>query len=333
MEELGTAIESCPCGHVYHKACIRNWIIQKRVCPQCKGDALPLVSLTFNLFQFTNQPRGNNSIEMLGTLNAEITSINLNIETEIGEINILEPQLAECRAEERAFSEGAKFRLKSKQSLEDDFERVFRQLTHIETRRKQFTDEAEIMKDKLNRSSMEFTGDDIKSRRPTHSSDVPKISSFLIADSRKLKEIQKEIQDLNSRVVVHKNRIIDLNKSVKAFVANGRGDAIKNALKSSDNRTNGFVPIDSIGFKRRREEERSKEIENRKPTLFCENGVTRHENETGLRTLSELVAALSESEDIHDGPRRVEDPVPNSHVPRAGKLDSFLVTSGIIVLD
>ena len=333
MEELGTAIESCPCGHVYHKACIRHWIIQKRVCPQCKGDALPLVSLTFNLFQFTNHQRGNNSIEMLGSLNSEISSLNLNIETEIGEINILEPQLAECQAEERAFSEGAKFRLKSKQSLEEDFEQVFRQLTQIESRRKQLSDEAEVMKEKLNRSSMGFTGDELKPRRPIHSSDVPKISSFLFSDSRKLKEIQKEIQDLNARVLVHKNRIIDLNKSVKAIVANGRGDAIKNAFKSSDNRTNGFVPIDSVGFKRRREEERSKEIENRKPSLFGESGVARTESETGLRTLGELVAALSDSEDVYDEPKLGEDPVPNSFVPRAGKLDSFLVPSGIIVLD
>lgn len=37
LEPYHSPIEILPCGHVFHKRCIRFWFNQRLICPVCKG--------------------------------------------------------------------------------------------------------------------------------------------------------------------------------------------------------------------------------------------------------------------------------------------------------
>lgn len=38
--KMGEAMRILPCNHRFHKACIDQWLLDKRTCPMCKMDIL-----------------------------------------------------------------------------------------------------------------------------------------------------------------------------------------------------------------------------------------------------------------------------------------------------
>lgn len=293
MEELGAPIEACPCGHAYHKACIREWIHQKRICPQCKGDALPLIPLHFNLYRVDPENRGSNSSEIRSSLKLELSTVTLSIDTELAEINVLEPQLAECEAEEIAYRKGLKARVDRKRELEVELEKARFMLADLERQRKQLHEESESMRGKLcAEKDKTFSSSSI--RRSIQSSEIPKVMNFIVSDSRKLREIEAEVVGLKSQLAKYRQAASDLGK---------KQDLVKTSIKQlpsvSLSRIDGFIPIDAIGHKRKLEEERLQELESRKPSLF-ENYVSQKNTKKSFESLSLLVSLLSDGEDVSE---------------------------------
>ena len=302
MEELGSPIEACPCGHVYHKSCIREWIQQKRICPQCKGDAVPLIPLFFNIYRVDPESRGLNSSERRSSLKLELSTVSLSIETELAEINVLEPQLAECHAEDVAYRKGIEARKIRKDKLESELQAARFNLADAEKRRKELHAESESMRGKMSRTMpIEFeNSSSSSSRRPIQSNEIPKVMSFLVSDARKLKEMEAESVKLKAQLAGYKQTVSELGKKMRQLM--GENELVKTSMKqlaSSNARLDGFVPIDAVGRKRKLEQERMQELENRKPQLsFHKNNESCAEP---LEALSLLVSLLSESEE--DTPR------------------------------
>lgn len=327
MDELGTSIEACPCGHVYHSRCIREWIHQKRICPQCKGDALPLIPLHFNLLRLHPEEKAHSSAERISAIKNDIVTAKLNIDNEIAEINVLEPQLAESRAEERAYSEGIGSRERRKSLTEAELELARHQLATHERRRKELNDQVEAMRDKINR--MVDISTVPSRRRHVQSSDVPKLVSFLSADTRKLREIDTEKNQLNQELGAYKQELAEVHRKIReasssSSSASADKSFMRTSLKNVNLRTQGFVPIDVFGHKRRRDEEHLKEVENRKPTLFV-NGEPplkkSEEDGSSLAYLSNLVGILSDDDELMD--QNATQPVN----PIPGSLESFFSRS------
>ena len=309
MEELGTVIESCPCGHAYHQKCIREWINQKRVCPQCKADALPLITLHFNLFHVTPEEKELTTAERISSIRTDLSRVTLGIDTEVAEINVLEPQLAECRAEELAYSEGIAAREARKNALDRELEQNRSQLADAEKQRKLVNDEIEAIRSKLCRLSSEPSDSSHSiARRAIQSSEIPKVVAFMVADSKKLRDLEKESADMNAQLQVFKQRAGSVNKRLKELPgrdAAHRG-SIKPSIKSGSIRLEGFVPIDAIGVKRKRDMDQIMERENKKPSLFPESsqaGVQSH-----LDSLSALVSILSDTDDCPGPDRSIDSP-------------------------
>ena len=38
--KVGEVVTVLTCGHIFHKACIEPWLLEKRTCPMCKCDIL-----------------------------------------------------------------------------------------------------------------------------------------------------------------------------------------------------------------------------------------------------------------------------------------------------
>ena len=109
---------------------------------------------------------------------------------------------------------------------------------------------------------------------------VPDLSSFFVA-----------------QMILHKQRIAGFNRKIKALVTSSGVDPslVRASAKKVNFRVEGFVPIDSLGHKRRREDEMERERENQKPTLF-EKAKNVPESQT-LDNLAFLVSLLSEDEE------------------------------------
>lgn len=272
MEELDTHIDACPCGHVYHHKCILTWVNQKRLCPQCKGDALPLIPLTFNLFQLSKEEKALSYAERIGALKSELSTISMNIENEVAEINVLEPQLAEYQAECLVYSQGIGPREQRKSSLEEELVLMRSNVTEIQARNKLLNDESVKMRENLCR--YDTAANSVVSRRTIQKAEIPKIVSFGVADARRLVEITAERESLQVQMAQHKERLGQLHQS----------SLVRSTTKNVDLSIEGFVPIDS---KRRRNE-------NISPT---QNTIQPTNNDDPLSKLTFLVSLLSDDDD------------------------------------
>ena len=43
--KVGETVRILPCNHRFHKACIDQWLLDKRTCPMCKMDILKYYGL------------------------------------------------------------------------------------------------------------------------------------------------------------------------------------------------------------------------------------------------------------------------------------------------
>lgn len=340
MEELGTSIESCPCGHVYHKSCIREWINQKRVCPQCKGVALPLIPLHFNLFHISRDEKKLTTAERVGSIKNDLTAVTMDIETELTEINILEPQLAEGRAEQAAYTNGVSARERRKRSLEAQLEPVrFRQF-EMEKKRKQLNEEHESLREKLSKLHLDLHSESSTTRRPIQAKDVSKLIVFMQADVRRLKEIESESEILSVTLADGRHKLGEINSRIRDLAegSSSATDFVKNSTKNIGGRVDGFVPIDSMGHKRRREEDRLRETENRKPNIFSGQTSTPNQMESckDIDHLAVIVSFLSDNDDVPDSPiadaPRVSWSVPECQAKPSQTLDAFF-NSNVLVLE
>jgi predicted nucleic acid-binding Zn-ribbon protein len=341
MEELGTDIKSCPCGHVYHTRCINAWISQKRVCPQCKGDALPLIQLRFNLFELSREERKLSLDHQIGGIKNEISSVSLDIETELAEINVLEPQLAEARAEAAAYAQGVRSRELRKQALEAEYETVrFRQFD-VEAKRKHLNEQLEAVRERLSKLHVDFNADSTSSRRPLQAKDVGKLVLFMQADIKKLKEMSSEAESLTGSLAHGRQKLTGINSRIREIAdsSSGLSDLVKHSTKQLGTRIDGFVPIDSLGHKRRRDEERLREIENRKPNIVDQISPQRKDahDSRDLGSLGTLVGLLSDNDD-QESPR-FSFTQPAANRPREfetksrNTLEALFQNSNVIVLD
>lgn len=272
-----------------------------------------------------------NSLELVGSLSSEIASIDLNIEAEVAEINVLEPQLAGCITEENIYSEGAGSKMRRKEALESQFETEFHRLTAIEERRRILNDEVDVMRSNLNRAAPDHKDETVHSVRRIQSNDLPKLVAFLQADARKLRDIRSDIESINVKIALSKQRLLEQNRCVRSLIGSSH-EAVKLTHRSLEDHCNGFIPIDSMGHKRRREEQRIRELENQKPTLFP--GVTEADMlpvVSELHQLSGLVAALSDDETVEQtASASKQASMVDGSLPR---IDAFLMNSKVIVLD
>jgi hypothetical protein len=304
MDELGTSIEVCPCGHVYHSSCIREWINQKRVCPQCKGVALPLLPLHFNLFQITQAERAHVTAEHRSTLKLKLDEVLLNIENELAEINVLEPELAEAKSEDSAYKTGLNSKKRQVATLEDELLIAQSELSEIESNQMRMNSELLSMRDRL----MKFDGTIERPNRRSQMSEVPKMITFLASDARKLKELERKRLQLNSNLAESKNKLHDTVKKIREVAlrtpgSSDRSALVKPTIKNVNIWKDGFVPIDAISHKRKRENERIAEIENRKPALYpgiTYPGETNGKEMEGFNSLADIVGLLSETEEPAD---------------------------------
>ena len=322
MEELGTSIESCPCGHVYHKSCIRHWIVQKRICPQCKGDALPLINLSFNLFHFSANDRKTTAVERLGTLQAELSAVSLSIDNELCEINALEPQLAEAQEEEAAYKKGITTRKNRKKKLEEEFEVAHMRFMALEERKNGLNDGLETIRGKINKALPEIPTDSATSLRPMQTGEISKLVSFALADFKKLAEIGKESISLGQSLTAFKSQSLELSKSLRAIEPSA-------ITKAGHPRVEGFVPIDSFGHKRRREEGRLKELDNRRPEIF---ETTSRDYMDTLSNLSLVITALSDVE-YDENEESVTDINKLHNASKPVSPRTFFHKSAVILLD
>ncbi len=302
MDELGTDLSACPCGHVYHSLCIRTWIKQKRLCPQCKCDALPLATLKFNLFQVSHEERQLSAVERASAVRADFTATKLGIENEQAEINVLEPELAQLRIEERAYMEGIKAGEERKLVFELELEKKRFELHAVEERRKLLVQELEDMRSRVLRVGIIDDGSMMASgnhRRAIHASEVPKLVSFLIADHKKYAEIESERVDLEEVSTHLKSKLNELHKKLKSMGSHSL-HSLPSSLSSMKKFEGGFVPSDVLGTKRRLDEQISKQLEKRKPSLNDDFGYSSYDKQdiktSSLETLSALVSLLSDDD-------------------------------------
>jgi prefoldin subunit 5 len=250
MEDLGTKVSACPCGHVYHTDCINKWMRQQRTCPQCKACAVPLTKLQFNLFTLGPEENTLSKTEILSALKSEHMVLSLAIDNELAEINVLEPQLAEAQDAEKAYLSGIEPRQKRRDKLEDQLLTLRSSIVDFENRHKQLQEKSDELRTKLlNMFLDDFSSS--SSRRPIAQSEIPKIITFMVADSRKLVELKEEKRSLETQLSALKQKLGSLNNTIRSF---GPSNApIVSATQ--DFRMHGFVPIDAFGVKRKREED------------------------------------------------------------------------------
>jgi len=240
------------------------------------------------LFKISSEEAALSATERISALKSDFTSITLSIDNEIAEINVLEPQLAECKEDEKAYKNATTAKRKQNRTLEEDLLKARLVLAETEKRHKELYDKLESMRARLNKLAHLGIDDSSSSRRPIALSELPKVVSFMISDSKVNRDTEKEKALLESQLEASKHKLSTISKKIREL---GGGNASIVATKPSkglDFRKQGFVPIDGISAKRKREEEFLQEIENRKPTLA--NNATRSNSQSNpLQSLSLLV--------------------------------------------
>jgi DNA repair exonuclease SbcCD ATPase subunit len=234
----------------------------------------------------------------VSALKSEHTAVTLSIDNEIAEINVLEPQLAECHEEERAFTNAVDAKKNQNRDLEKELAKKRFQLADAEKRNKELNDELESMRTKLNKLALLGDEASSSSRRPIVPSELPKSVSFMVSDSRKLSEMEKDKSYLESQIATMKQKLSNITKKIKEIAATSGGD-IAASSRTIDFRKQGFVPIDGINSKRKREEEIFRELDARKPTLGGAVTDTKPlANQNNLDSLALLVSLLSDNEEV-----------------------------------
>jgi hypothetical protein len=237
-------------------------------------------------------------VERISAVRREYTSVKLGIENEQAEMNVLEPLLAQTKEEERAYTEGIRARVDRKDALEIELEIVRFALHDAEKRSKELNLELESMRSKVFKATTISACDITVSRRTMHPSEVPKLVSFLVADGRKLREVEAEKCELEQSVAGMKSKLILLNKRLKETMASH--PPTTSSIPSFPSRQKigpGFIPSDLFGAKRKREEQISKELEQRKPNLGDDIRSTPSSHSESLGTLSILVSYLSDDDE------------------------------------
>jgi hypothetical protein len=288
MEDLGTKVSACPCGHVYHTECINKWMRQQRTCPQCKACAVPLTKLQFNLFTLRPEESSLPTSELVSALKSEQMVLSLALDNEVAEINVLEPQLAECQAEEKAYMGGIGPRKKRKDELEHRLLSLRGSLLEHENRHKVLQEEFDVLRNKLFSMFLDDFSSSSTSRRPIAQSEIPKIITFMVADARRLLEIKAEKKSLESQLSELKQKLTSVTNSIRSLGSSGPGPVSK-----QDFRLHGFVPIDVFGVKRKREED----VPLRKPQLPNSSVTEISSSFDSLTCLNLLVSLLSDNED------------------------------------
>jgi hypothetical protein len=194
-------------------------------------------------------------------------------------------------------------------------------------------DEIESMRDTLCRVPDDLP-DASNSRRPIPREEIPKLVSFLSADARKRKDLEKDRTLLGEQLAALRQSVADTNKRIRDAMSAvnasemDQSSLVKSSIKSVNSRINGFVPIDSVSNKRKREVERLQEIENRKPTLSgSQPDIVKlaPDSKYCLQSLSLLVNMLSDGEDDNmDIDAFPTQPVATTYYPPpVGSLESF----------
>lgn len=220
--------------------------------------------------------------ELRGSLDAELSLLKLELETEIAELNLMEPLLAQAKSDDAAYRDAIAIKTEKKVAMEYEYNRSVESLTAKEAHRKDLQAELEVIWSRLSKVMAEipesaFIGSTWSTKLSV--TDVKKMVSLLVADSQKLNETENEINNLNNKILIIQNSKNSENKSEKSTSL-------------------GFVPIDIIGLKRRRDEERFKELEKRRPEILVPPiDTTVKPPLFNLSGLADLVALLSEDEE------------------------------------
>ena len=277
---------------------------QQRTCPQCKACAVPLTKLQFNLFSLGPEENSLSTTELKSALKSEQMVLSMTIDNEIAEINVLEPQLAEAHEAERAYLSGIEPRKKRKAELEDTLLSTKSLLVDFESRHKQLQEQFDELRTRLLNLFMDDFSTSSSSRRPIAQSEIPKIITFMVADARKLMELRDEKNGLESQLAALKQKLNTISNTIRSFGPSN----VPTVPSKQDFRLHGFVPIDTFGVKRKREEDFSKEIKRPQlPNIVTDGGTTAANTSSSLGTLHMLVSLLSDNEeedilDLSDAP-------------------------------
>jgi hypothetical protein len=277
LDELDSQIDSCPCGHVYHRRCLHEWVSQKRTCPQCKGIAVPITKVEF---PFIDMRRTKSLVRLditdaVGAIDSDIARLRQEVDDESSLINVLEPQIASFKEKERVYDSALNTKRAETKLREDQHIRSQEQLREYRSDYDRKRVEYESMRAHLNTalSGMPYMLDPME--RSSSSSTMKRVSSrmgrvevnklinFVHSNNLKMDENRREIQINIANIENNKDK---LNELKLKFNHNNPNSII--TVTQSHNRFDGFIPIDSLGLKRRRDEENLKNFENKKPSIF-----------------------------------------------------------------
>ena len=264
---------------------------QQRTCPQCKACAVPLTKLQFNLFALGPEESRLSKTEILSALKSEQMVLSLAIDNEVAEINVLEPQLAEAQEAEKAYLSGIEPRKRRKDDLEDRLFSTRSSLVDFENLHKQLQEQFDDLRTKLLNLYLDDFSTSSSTRRPIAQSEIPKIITFLVADSRKLTELKEEKSALESQLSALKQKLNSVTNTIRSFGPSN----VPIVSSKQDFRLHGFVPIDTFSVKRKREEDFAKEIKRPQLPNVVTNGPVNQSNSLG--TLHLLVSLLSDNEE------------------------------------
>jgi hypothetical protein len=225
-------------------------------------------------------------------------AVTLSIDNELAEINILEPQLAEAQEVEKAYLSAIEPRRQRKDDLETQMLAHRGTLSDLESTRKQLQQEFDFLREKLLNMFLvdEFSVSSTVSRRPIAQSEIPKIMTFLAADSRKQTELKEEKKVLESQLSTLKQKLNSINNTIRSLGAPSAPPIVPS--KTTDFRVNGFVPMDSFGIKRKREEQFAQSTLNRRPQLLnIDDQPDLLQQSSTFDNLSALVSILSDDDE------------------------------------